>query len=136
MDRKEFLKIIGFSLTSYVIAQNFVGCDSSNSTQPTNVDFTIDLGDPNFSVLKTTGGSLIYNNVLIFRTNNALLKAVASKCTHEQATLEYSSTDEKIICPRHNSEFSTDGKVLKGPAKKNLVVYNVSENGNTVRIFS
>lgn len=136
MDRKEFLKLMGFSLSSYIILQNLNGCGDSNATQPTTVDFTIDLNDPQFSDLKNNGGFIVYNNVLIIRTVSGVLKALSSKCTHENTTLEYDNTNDKIVCPKHNSQFSTDGKVLKGPANKNLYVYNVAENGNVVRIYS
>ncbi len=136
MDRKEFLKFVGLSLTSYIIVQNFAGCGDSNPTAPTNVDFTIDLNQTQFANLKNSNGWVVYNNILIFRNSNGILKAVSSKCTHEGVTLEYSPENLNIICPKHGSEFSIDGKVTKGPAKKNLVVYKVEENGNVVRIFS
>lgn len=136
MERKEFLKLGILGSLSFVIIGSLNSCDNTNSNEPTTIDFTIDLTQPEYQVLNTVGGSIIKQNVLIFRDIDDNIKAVSSKCTHENATLEFSSQESKIICPKHNSEFDTSGKVLKGPAKKNLYVYKVERNGNIVRIFS
>lgn len=41
-------------------------------------------------------------------------------CTHMGCVLNFDSTKQKLICPCHSSEFSLDGKRLKGPATRDL----------------
>ncbi|MCX7909101.1 MAG: Rieske (2Fe-2S) protein [Ignavibacteria bacterium] len=136
MDRKEFIKITAFGLGTLFVFQNFVGCNSNSTQAPANVDFTIDMNNPEFSVLKEIGGYVVVNNILVFRDANGNYGAVSSKCTHEQTTLEFNLQKDKIICPKHNSAFAKNGQVLAGPARKNLIAYNVEVNGNVIRIFS
>jgi cytochrome b6-f complex iron-sulfur subunit len=136
MNRKEFLKITGLTLTTYFFVQSFGGCSSSSTSAPANVDFTIDLNNPEYEALKNNGGYVVVNNVLIFKDIAGVIRAASSKCTHEGTTLEYDSTSNLIVCPKHGAEYSLDGKVTKGPAKKNIVVYKVEVNGNVVHIFS
>ena len=46
-------------------------------------------------------------------------KILSSHCTH-LGCLIHDFRDGKFICPCHGSEFSVDGKALKGPAYKPL----------------
>ncbi len=48
------------------------------------------------------------------------IKVYDAHCTHMGCILNFDSTKEKFICPCHSSEFSLDGKRLKGPAIRDL----------------
>ncbi len=135
MNRKEFLKLISFSLAVGTLGIGLKSC-SENSTSPTNVDFTIDLTNPEFSALNQPNGFIVYNEILIINTGNNNFIALAGKCTHEGYKLVFDELERKVICNKHSSEFDLDGKVLKSPAKKNLQKYNIEKNGNLLRIFS
>jgi len=41
-------------------------------------------------------------------------------CTHQGCIVE--EKEGKYICPCHKAEFDLEGRVIKGPAKKNLEV--------------
>ena len=45
------------------------------------------------------------------------------RCTHMGCALNYNKVDEIWECPCHGSVFNKDGKILKGPAKKDI--YNI-----------
>ncbi|MHC1694185.1 MAG: FAD-dependent oxidoreductase [Eubacteriales bacterium] len=46
--------------------------------------------------------------------------AVSASCTHMGCILEWNSAERTWDCPCHASRFDPDGKVLEGPAKKEL----------------
>ncbi len=135
MKRKEFLELIAFSFAVGTLGIGLKSC-SENSTSPTNVDFTIDLTNPEFSALAQPDGFIVYNEILIINTGNNNFIALSGKCTHEGYKLVFDESKRNIICNKHGSEFDLDGKVLKAPAKKNLQKYNIEKNGNLLRIFS
>lgn len=136
MDRKQFLKLTGLSISALLFAKCFTGCEDSAVNAPTNVDFTIDLNEANYSILKEDGSFVVVNGILIAKTITGDYIAVSAKCTHEGVIVEYESVEDKIICPKHDSIFSNDGKRQSGPAKKDLVQYKIEVNGNVLRIFS
>ena len=50
---------------------------------------------------------------------NNTLQIFSSKCTHLGCKINKIDND-KLICPCHGSVYSINGKVLNGPAIKNL----------------
>jgi Rieske Fe-S protein len=57
------------------------------------------------------------------------LKALSSYCTHRTCKLT-TGTNHTFNCPCHGSTFSQDGKVLQGPAKKDLPIFPTSNLPN------
>lgn len=56
--------------------------------------------------------------------------ALSRKCTHLGCKLNYHEASKILECPCHQSQFSTTGKVLKGPAQKPLTVFSVEKRPN------
>jgi nitrite reductase/ring-hydroxylating ferredoxin subunit len=56
-----------------------------------------------------------------FLVQQGKLKALSSYCTHRKCKLR-AETSRTFNCPCHGSTFSQDGKVLQGPAKKDLPI--------------
>ena len=59
------------------------------------------------------------------------LKALPSYCTHRRCKLT-AGANRTFSCPCHGSTFNEDGKVLQGPAKKDLPTFptNSLPNGH------
>jgi Rieske Fe-S protein len=55
--------------------------------------------------------------------------AISRTCTHLGCRLNYSEKDKLLICPCHQSKFSTQGKRLDGPAQRDLPVFKVEALG-------
>lgn len=137
MNRKDFLKLIGLSASSFVALNMLSSCNSDDSpTAPTNVDFTIDLDNPNYSYLKTKGKFLVKDNVVVAHTIDDTYVALSAICTHESKRITYDDANNNFVCPKHQSTFSKEGKVKKGPAKKPLKQYIVELNGSLLRVHS
>jgi cytochrome b6-f complex iron-sulfur subunit len=62
------------------------------------------------------------------------LLAVNPKCTHEGCDIKWMAGEKKYECPCHSAEFAADGKVLKGPAKKNLATYPAKVVGTQILV--
>jgi len=70
------------------------------------------------------------DKILVFRRPDGSVHALTTACTHMECDVEYARDNDRIECPCHGSKFDTDGKRLKGPAKKPLHNYPVSVSGN------
>ncbi|NOQ47148.1 MAG: Rieske 2Fe-2S domain-containing protein [Desulfobulbaceae bacterium] len=51
--------------------------------------------------------------------------AVSRKCTHLGCRVSYLEDKQIIECPCHQSRFTREGKLITGPAKKNLPTFPV-----------
>jgi carotenoid phi-ring synthase / carotenoid chi-ring synthase len=56
-------------------------------------------------------------------------EAISLTCTHQGCTVKMAA-DGKFHCPCHGAVFTADGKVLKGPAQRNLSKYQVAQKQN------
>ncbi len=56
--------------------------------------------------------------------------AISRRCTHLGCTVNYHEKDQLVECPCHQSRFTSTGKVLHGPAKKDLTSYKVEKIDN------
>lgn len=99
----------------------------------TSNKITVDLSLSDNSVLKTTGGSKVIQNVLVI-FNGSNYVALSAICTHQGCTVGYDSSAGNIKCPCHGSVYSAAGSVINGPAPSPLSSYTVSLSGNTLTI--
>ncbi|MBD2253958.1 FAD-dependent oxidoreductase [Nostoc parmelioides] len=65
----------------------------------------------------------------VFAVESGSDTAISLTCTHQGCTVK-KSTDGKYRCPCHGAEFAADGKVLKGPAKRDLQKLQVVQKQN------
>lgn len=134
MDRKEFLSLLGFSAVAASLPMCMGGC--SKTTDTMNVDFTLDLSQSAYSALNTNGGYLIHNGVIVAKTTTGEYIAVSASCTHEGANVNFKSSNNQFICPRHGATFSSSGSAVSGPTSGNLQKMNTSLSGNNLRVYS
>lgn len=51
--------------------------------------------------------------------------AVSRKCTHLGCRINYLEKDGLLVCPCHQSRFATDGRLISGPARRDLELFKV-----------
>lgn len=56
----------------------------------------------------------------VYRDENHQLHIVSAVCTHMKCIVNWNNAEKTWDCPCHGSRFTTDGKVIEGPAIKNL----------------
>ncbi|MCB0727922.1 MAG: Rieske 2Fe-2S domain-containing protein [Ignavibacteria bacterium] len=84
--------------------------------------------------LSSVGGYIITGNYFIKRTGDSKFLVLSIICSHKKCDVDY--TGEGFECPCHGSTYSSTGKVLQGPAKKNLKSYKATYDAekNTLTI--
>lgn len=142
MDRKEFLTTVGRGSIAVCTACFLASCgyDSGGNPAapqaPQGVDFTLDLTQSANQSLKNVGGFLVKSGVIVARISSTDFSAVSAACTHEGFTLVYEQASARFHCNNHGSNFSSDGKVINGPAAQALTKYKTTLEGNNLRVFS
>nr|WP_228043898.1 Rieske (2Fe-2S) protein [Dolichospermum sp. LEGE 00246] len=77
-------------------------------------------------------GKVLTDKVLIVQNkDNNKLVAVSPLCLHRNCVVDWQEETQHFICPCHGSEFGTDGKVIKGPAKQGLKAFEVKVEENS-----
>ncbi|MDQ3021503.1 MAG: Rieske (2Fe-2S) protein [Bacteroidota bacterium] len=131
-NRRDFLKtslktvVIGsLTLSAFDIKNLLAEADADKSSAPAKV---INLSD--YPELASVGGNAVIGKVFVSRTGESKFLALSLICTHKKCDVDY--TGSGFECPCHGSTFSSTGKVINGPATKNLrslkTTYNAEAN--------
>ncbi|MFZ5761914.1 MAG: ubiquinol-cytochrome c reductase iron-sulfur subunit [Thermodesulfobacteriota bacterium] len=71
------------------------------------------------------GGFVVEHDFILFVGEKGPW-AVSRRCTHLGCRLNYKEKEQLLLCPCHQSRFSTAGKRLGGPARKDLPTFKVA----------
>ena len=69
-------------------------------------------------------------HLLVVKIAEEYWTAVWKICTHGNCEVEWRSSLGVVQCPCHDSWFDIDGRVLQGPATRDLSVYSVCRKEN------
>ena len=108
----------------------------TGSASGTDIKFTVDLTNGNFSKLKTDGEFAYAGDIIIANIGNGAFLALAKNCTHEGTKVTFRKKSNDFRCPNHGSEFASDGSVTQAPASSGLKSYTVtlSADKNTLNV--
>ncbi len=131
-NRRDFIKtsfktiaIGSLALSNLDIKRLLAGTDENSIPAVARV---INLSD--YPDLANVGGSATIGKVMVIRVGQSKFIAINMVCTHKKCDVDY--TGSGFECPCHGSAFDKYGKVLNGPATKNLrsykTTYNAEEN--------
>ena len=82
-----------------------------------------DLGSSSFAEVTKGEGKLLTINdekVAAYRDEEGTVHAVSAVCTHLACIVSWNNAEKSWDCACHGSRFSCDGKVIQGPAVKDL----------------
>lgn len=136
ISRRKFLKksaqaaATGVLLAGTLKVENLFSKSLSESGKKdvNSVTKTINISD--YPALSKVGGyAMITSTVILIRNSKTKFTALNITCTHKKCDVEYNGS--KFECPCHGSMYSKSGKVLNGPAKKNLKKYSTSFDEDT-----
>jgi cytochrome b6-f complex iron-sulfur subunit len=143
MKRREFTNFVGIGVGMSILPTALTACDSQSQNNATTSTIAPKGGFEkagNVSQLEQTGQilneELTNGKVLVIRdpASTEKLIAVNPTCTHAGCTVAWESDQQKFICPCHDSEFGSNGKVLDGPATESLANYEVKLEGDSILV--
>ena len=73
--------------------------------------------------LKTNEGKVISQKgepIAVYKDNSGKTHTVSAVCTHMGCTVGWNNKDKTWDCPCHGSRYDKNGKVIHGPAVKDL----------------
>lgn len=132
MNRRKFLTTTAASAASLVV----IGCGDGfiSGVPPKTIQLpagpvTLKVGD--VAELATDGViARVFSNIGVKRTGPTTFVAMALVCTHQGCGVTI-STNTRLDCPCHLSQFDGDGNVLRGPADRPLPRYITSYDSAT-----
>lgn len=137
MDRKEFFRYAGMGGLLLASGGLLEACKKKEEDPaPTDVDFTIDLNDSDYSDLNTVGGYIYEDDIIVVQMNTGDYAALSKKCTHQLCTVKYRPAINQFECLCHNAFFDSKGEVISGPPNIPLKEYNTELNGTLLHVFS
>lgn len=134
MDRKEFLAQLGLGGSAIFAAACMQSCSKTDNVS--NVDFTLDLTSNAYAALKTAGGYIINQGVIVALTTNNAYLAVSAACPHEGVTVQFKAGQNQFYCAAHSSYFSSTGSRISGPAQRGLTQFKTTLTGNNLRVYA
>ncbi len=131
---EEIKKSGGKIITNATVSEiNAVGgkIDSLNyqvAKNKTDIPFWV---NPNDNLEKLPETTLEYFGAAdeVYAVNFQKDEAISLTCTHQGCTVKMAA-DGYFHCPCHGAMFSVDGKVIQGPAKRDLESFKISQRQN------
>jgi nitrite reductase/ring-hydroxylating ferredoxin subunit len=130
MNRKEFLAQLGVGAAAVVLTTCLGSCGKTSL-----VDFTLDLTATANDALKTAGGYVINNGVVVAKNAAGAYIAATLTCSHEQEN-KIKFKNDQWFCTAHSAVFSQSGAGVSGPSGGGLMVYKTALTGNSLRVYS
>lgn len=131
--RNEFLKKLGFSGAALFALYTLDSCQNESNVAPLAGDITVDLADASNAQLKTNGGYVIKNGVVIARVNATTFIAATLTCSHEGKT-QITFKNNEWYCTAHGARFDQTGKGLNTEGKKGLKIYQTTLLNSTLTV--
>lgn len=78
-------------------------------------------------------GINFFNEIIVYKNKNDII-VFSSRCTHLGCKIDKIESNH-IVCKCHGSKYSFNGKVLKGPAKKDLTKLNIQFDNSAQQYF-
>ncbi|WP_159476708.1 Rieske 2Fe-2S domain-containing protein [Dyadobacter sp. 3J3] len=135
IDRHQFLRKLGFggaSLAAVYFGAHLQSCTNDRVT-PAPTNLTVDLTASGNAALKTNGGYIIKDGVVIARSNTGAYIAATLTCSHEGKNQITYQTDH-FYCTAHGAKYDNTGKGLNSEGKNGIAVYTTTLTGNILTI--
>ena len=98
--------------------------------------YTIELDHPNFSILKSSGGWLLFNEggMLLVNVGQDIVRAFSNSCPHQGCRTSWKYSNNNFTCTCHNAVFTNIGERVSGPAPSDLTSYTVVRDNDIITV--
>ncbi len=151
MDRRKFLTWVGIGGIASYLPVAIAACSSEDKASVSADDSTQEQTTAQTDNTPRADGFMVIGTVaeldqsgsvsskkaetiVIRDPSTSQLIALNSLCPHQGCTVKLDAETKNLACPCHGSSFGKDGKVLKGPAKTPLAIYEVKEENGTILV--
>jgi cytochrome b6-f complex iron-sulfur subunit len=140
MNRREFISWVGIGGLASSLPVAIAACSSSappsaapgqgsGQFKPAGDVSTLDTAG--FLATQVEGQDVI---VIRDPAQPGQVLALNPTCTHKGCKVNWDASKKGFGCPCHGAQYGTNGKVLKGPADKDLKVYSAKIEGPVVQV--
>ena len=133
IDRREFLHLTAGALVACAVA----GCESLQTVPVQSRGGVVRLVLRNHPQLAESGFLRIQppdlrHHLIVLAQADGEYLVVSPICTHQGCTVDIAR--DRLACPCHGSQYDRTGRVIQGPAEKDLTRYpaEVTPNGELV----
>ncbi|MCE3281851.1 MAG: FAD-dependent oxidoreductase [Chitinophagaceae bacterium] len=100
------------------VVREFIGKRLSKE----KIESLVEVGKGEGKVVKYEGES-----IALYRDDRGTLHAVNPVCTHAKCIVQWNNSEKSWDCPCHGARYTADGKVLTGPASKDLEIVELKD---------
>ena len=143
MERRQFLGWVGVGTLASYLPIVMAACSPQSETSPKEAESAKFPNEEGFLAVGTRQelaekGQLSLSNleydVMVVESEKKSLSALNPRCTHQGCKVKREGGKNKLACPCHGSEFTLEGKVIKGPAEEALDNYAVKEENGLILV--
>lgn len=134
MERKDFIRMVSAAALGGVAGTGLHGCAPYRYVDGRLTGDRLEVPKESFEesdyllVRNPRSSAPIY----LRRHKDDTYTALLMECTHRQCTVNPAGS--VLACPCHGSRYNLEGKVLEGPARRDLGAFRVHEEGASVYI--
>jgi glycine/D-amino acid oxidase-like deaminating enzyme/nitrite reductase/ring-hydroxylating ferredoxin subunit len=100
------------------VVKEFIGKRLSKET----IENLVEIAKGEGKVVKYEGES-----IALYRDERGTLHAINPVCTHAKCIVQWNNTEKSWDCPCHGARYTADGRVLTGPASKDLEIVELKD---------
>jgi glycine/D-amino acid oxidase-like deaminating enzyme/nitrite reductase/ring-hydroxylating ferredoxin subunit len=100
------------------VVKEFIGKRLSKES----IESLVEIAKGEGKVVKYEGES-----IALYRDERGTLHAVNPVCTHAKCIVQWNSSEKSWDCPCHGARYTADGRVLTGPASKDLEIVELKD---------
>lgn len=100
------------------VVKEFIGKRLSRET----IESLVEVAKGEGRVVKYEGES-----IALYRDERGTLHAVNPVCTHAKCIVQWNDSEKSWDCPCHGARYTADGRVLTGPASKDLEIVELKD---------
>ncbi len=100
------------------VVKEFIGKRLSKE----KIESLVEIAKGEGKVVKYEGES-----IALYRDERGSLHAVNPVCTHAKCIVQWNGTEKSWDCPCHGARYTADGRVLTGPASKDLEIVELKD---------